>query len=413
MTELPLPISGPSAWFGPEVAGRTDWVEPLSPAEIVEIEGAGQRLTKAEVDWMTLRPQDFPLPGLEGRLSDIMDQVLEGRGFTLLHGLPVERWGQRLSAVAFLGLGLHWGNLRPQNRQGHLLGHVIDMGLSSQDPNTRIYQTKERQHFHTDSCDVVGLLCLLPARKGGLSSLVSSVTIFNEMRRRRPDLARVLFRPIETDRRRSPRQAKAVLLHSRFQLARGFVVDGLSSPLHRVGTRFPEVPPLTAEQVEALDLFNALANDPALNFCMELSRATSSSCTITRYCTTGPLSSIGRSPSVNGTCCVFGSPPRRPGLLLPFSPSGTARRSPANGAASSFPVCELPSRGPPKAEKGNLCRGDFNHGAPTWSYFWRGCRCPRLHLPRPGQLRLRTFRKRSNRSTLSQRPSGQKTTSAA
>src|SRR5947208_8125823 len=103
--------------------------------------------------------------------------------------------------MAFLGLGLHWGSLRSQNRQGHLLGHVRDLGLTSQDPNVRIYQTSERQNYHTDSCDVVGLLCLHPARSGGLSNLVSSVTIFNEMRRRRPELARVLFEPIETDRR--------------------------------------------------------------------------------------------------------------------------------------------------------------------------------------------------------------------
>src|SRR5947208_10765308 len=103
--------------------------------------------------------------------------------------------------MAFLGLGLHWGSLRSQNRQGHLLGHVRDLGLTSQDPNVRIYQTSERQHYHTDSCDVVALLCLHPARSGGLSSLVSSVTIFNELRRGRLDLARVLFDPIETDRR--------------------------------------------------------------------------------------------------------------------------------------------------------------------------------------------------------------------
>lgn len=116
--------------------------------------------------------------------------------------------------MAFLGLGLHWGNLRSQNRHGHLLGHVKDAGLSSQDPNVRVYQTRERQNFHTDSCDVVGLLCLHPARSGGLSSLVSSVTIFNEMRKHSPDLARVLFEPIETDRRGEVPAPETLLLHT-------------------------------------------------------------------------------------------------------------------------------------------------------------------------------------------------------
>jgi hypothetical protein len=201
MIELPPPIVGSSAWFGPEIAHRSDWIEPLSSTELAEIESASHQLAKREVDWQTLHHGDFPLPTLKPRLSRILHEVLEGRGFVLLRGIPVERWGRRLSAIAFLGLGLHWGNLRSQNKHGHLLGHVKDLGLSSQDPNVRIYQTRERQNFHTDSCDVVGLLCLRSARTGGLSSLVSSVTIFNEMRKHHPDLASVLFEPIETDRR--------------------------------------------------------------------------------------------------------------------------------------------------------------------------------------------------------------------
>jgi Taurine catabolism dioxygenase TauD, TfdA family len=271
MSELPPPISGASAWFGPDVTARTDWIEPLSPAEISEIEAASQRLIQAEIDWQNLRPEDFPLPTLERRLPRILDDVLEGRGFVLLRGLPVERWSRRLSAVAFLGLGAHWGNLRPQNRQGHLLGHVIDMGLSSQDPNVRIYQTRERQNFHTDSSDVVGLLCLHPAREGGLSSLVSSVTIFNEMRRRRPDLARVLFSPIETDRRGEVADGqKPFFCIPVFSWHAGLLSTVYHRPYIESARRFPEVLALTPEQVEALDLFDALANDPALQFCMEL-----------------------------------------------------------------------------------------------------------------------------------------------
>ena len=258
MTELPPAISGASAWFGPDVAARTDWIEPLSPAEISEIEAAGQRLMQSEIDWQTLRPEDFPLPTLERRLPGILDDVLEGRGFVLLRGLPVERWSRRLSAIAFLGLGLHWGNLRSQNRQGHLLGHVIDMGLSSQDPNVRIYQTRERQNFHTDSSDVVALLCLHPAREGGLSSLVSSVTIFNEMRKRRPDLARVLFAPIETDRRGEvPAGQKPFFCIPVFNWHAGLLSTVYHRPYIESARRFSEVPALTTEQIEALDLFDA------------------------------------------------------------------------------------------------------------------------------------------------------------
>lgn len=271
MTDLPPAIGDASAWYGPEVASRSDWIEELSPEELSEIERASRRLAEAPIDWQTLRPQDFPVPALTVRLSRILDDVLKGRGFALIRGLPVGEWGRRLSAIAFLGLGLHWGNLRSQNKYGHLLGHVKDLGLSSRDPNVRIYQTRERQNYHTDSCDVVGLLCLHPARAGGLSSLVSSVTIFNEMRKQRPELAQVLFDRIETDRRGEvgDRQEPYFSIPV-FNWHAGL----LSTVYHRnyieSARRFPAVPPLTASQIDALDLFDHLANDPALHFQMEL-----------------------------------------------------------------------------------------------------------------------------------------------
>lgn len=226
---------------------------------------------ETEIDWQTLRPDEFPLPSLKPRLCRILDDVLNGRGFVLLRGLPVERWGRRLSAVAFLGLGLHFGNLRSQNRYGHLLGHVKDLGLTSQDPNVRIYQTKERQNYHTDSCDVVGLLCLHPAKSGGLSSLVSSVTMFNEMRQRRPELARVLFERIETDRRGEiPAGAKPYFCIPVFNWYAGLLSTIYQRSYIESARRFPDVPPLSPQQIEALDFFDQLANDPALHFRMEL-----------------------------------------------------------------------------------------------------------------------------------------------
>jgi hypothetical protein len=271
MLELPPTIDGPSAWYGPDVAARTEWIEPLSSAELAEIESAGRQLAKKEVDWQTLNHGDFPLPTLKPRLARILHEVLEGRGFVLLRGFPVERWGRRLAAIAFLGLGLHWGHLRSQNKHGHLLGHVKDLGLSSHDPNVRIYQTRERQNYHTDSCDVVGLLCLHAARKGGLSSLVSSVSIFNEMRKQQPDLTRVLFERIETDRRGEvPPGRKPYFSIPVFNWHEGL----LTTIYHRTyidsARRFPDVPPLMAEQTAALDLFDRLSNDPTMNFQMEL-----------------------------------------------------------------------------------------------------------------------------------------------
>lgn len=99
------------------------------------------------------------------------------------------------------GIGAYLGRARSQNAQGHILGHVRNIGADPNDPTARIYQTSARQTFHTDSADVVGLLCLREAQEGGLSLLVSGETIANRMAETRPDLLALLFDPIATDRR--------------------------------------------------------------------------------------------------------------------------------------------------------------------------------------------------------------------
>src|SRR5262249_46259125 len=160
----------------------------LNPAEVDEVETAAKALADRQADIAAITPRDFPLPTLGPTLRHrVRDEVLGGRGFLLLRGLPVEGWSIRQAATAFFGLGSHLGSARSQNGKGHVLGHVQDLGFDVKDPNVRIYQTHEQQTFHTDSCDIVGLLCLKTAKSGGLSALVSSTTIFNEMRRRRPD----------------------------------------------------------------------------------------------------------------------------------------------------------------------------------------------------------------------------------
>ena len=267
---LPPEVRDRSAWYGTEVAERADWIHQLSEGEISEVENTIEQLQNQQ-HLTSITANDISLPTLGPRLQKLLDEALNGRGFVLIRGLPIERWTRRQAAIAFLAIGVQLGNLRMQNAQGHLLGHVRDLGRSSDDPNTRIYQTRERQTHHTDSCDVVGLLCLRAAKSGGLSSLVSSTTIFNEMRRRRPDLLKVLMEPIETDRRGEiPEGSKPYFTIPVFNYHDGLVSAIYQRQYIESARRFDGVPPLTAQQIEALDLLDQLANDPRLNLEMEL-----------------------------------------------------------------------------------------------------------------------------------------------
>ena len=268
---LPPEQTGAAAWYGPDLAQRTDWLMPLTAAEVVEIEAAVAPLASSDIDIAAITARSFPLPALGPKLkARVRDEVLSGRGFVLLRGLPVERWTIREAATAFFGLGAHLGSARSQNGKGHVLGHVQDVGLDPKDPNVRIYQTNARQTFHTDSSDIVGLLCLKTARSGGLSALVSSTTIFNEMRCRRPDLLELLFEPIATDRRGEvPAGAKPYFEIPVFSWHKGFLSAIYQRQYINSAQRFADVPRLTPRHIEALDLFDSLADDPQLHLFME------------------------------------------------------------------------------------------------------------------------------------------------
>lgn len=120
--------------------------------------------------------QDFPLPELGTTLADVQKEVVNGRGFALIKGLPVERYSSETVAMAYWGIGTYFGQTVSQNAKRHLLGHVKDIRHDPHNPLHRVYATNYHQPFHTDSCDIVGPLCVRPAKSGGLSSIVSSVT---------------------------------------------------------------------------------------------------------------------------------------------------------------------------------------------------------------------------------------------
>ncbi|MGZ6019547.1 MAG: TauD/TfdA family dioxygenase [Phenylobacterium sp.] len=259
-------IEGPAAWRAGDLKPGA-WTHQLSAAEVAEIEAAARALAASGAELAKVTAADFPLPGAGARLREVLlAEVLAGRGFAVIRGLDPSRLSRREQAAAFLGLGAHWGALRPQNAAGHVLGHVKDLGRSGDDPTARLYQTRERQTYHTDSCDVVGLMCLTPAKAGGRSSLVSSVAIHNAMRARAPALAEVLFEPIETDRRgeAAPGERQFFTIPV-FNWHAGRFAGIYQRQYIESARRFDGVAPLSATQTAALDLLDALAEDPAFH----------------------------------------------------------------------------------------------------------------------------------------------------
>jgi hypothetical protein len=273
MTAGRAPVSGKQCWVGSDLRNSEEWIRRLSAVEIAEIDDAVADVRERGIELADIRKECFPLPSLGPVLKDLSDEVQRGRGFVLLRGLPVDERPIESVAAAYLGIGSHLGTPVSQNAKGHLLGHVRDLGLSSKSPDTRLYQTTERQNFHTDTCDIVALLCLQTARSGGLSSLVSSMTLYNVMAERRPELLERLCTPLAIDRRGEvPEGKKPYYEMPVFNEHRSLLSVYYTRPYIQSAQRFLEARRLEPIDVEALDYFDTLANDSNLRLDMQLER---------------------------------------------------------------------------------------------------------------------------------------------
>jgi hypothetical protein len=265
----PGPITGPSAWRGEELRRSDAWMHTFTASELSELHRALARVHASALTLPEIGREDFPLPTLGPRLKTLRHELLHGRGFALLRGLPMERYALEDAAAIYWGIGAWFGRPRSQNARGHLLGHVRDVGYDLNDPNVRTYQTTKRQYYHTDSVDLVALLCVRKAKSGGLSSLVSSVTAYNELLSRRPDVLPTLFEPFHVDRRGEVPPGMAPWFSLPIFNWHGGVLTTIYVRRYiESAQRFPEAPRLTARQIEALDALDAVLEDPRVHLQM-------------------------------------------------------------------------------------------------------------------------------------------------
>jgi len=193
------PVSGPAVWSGASLAGDSSWIHRLSPAAIAEIDRALDRARALGLPWHRIGREHFPLPALDAELKAVAAELDDGRGFVQMKGLPVERYTLEEARMAYWGIASRLGQAISQNAAGDLIGDVRDHGVTMASGNVRGYQTRSASPFHTDECDLVGLLCWRPAKRGGRSLVVSAMTLYNEMLRRYPWYVALLYREYAFD----------------------------------------------------------------------------------------------------------------------------------------------------------------------------------------------------------------------
>ncbi|PYI05387.1 taurine catabolism dioxygenase TauD, TfdA family protein [Aspergillus sclerotiicarbonarius CBS 121057] len=278
--KFPSQITGPTVWRPEEYRDSPEkWTHRFTETEIEELSLAADEFLRAKIPMTGISKSNFPLPNLSARLHELRSDLLDGKGFILFKGFPVEKWGNHKSAIAYMGLGTYLGYFVSQNSRGHVLGHVKDLGEDpTQIDSVRIYRTNARQFFHADDSDIVGLLCIHRAREGGESDLVSSHHVYNVLANERPDVLKTLTEPIwyfdrkgETSKGQDDYIKTSVVYLERGDTPR--VYTKWDPYYVRSLTRFSDagiIPPLSSAQIEALEVLEATCNRVKLHMILEV-----------------------------------------------------------------------------------------------------------------------------------------------
>lgn len=134
----------------------------------------------------------------------------------------------------------------------------------------RGFQTNKALPYHTDGCDIFCLLCLTQGRKGGKTSIVSAVHVFNTILKTRPEVARTLQEPFHFDARGQRPDGKRCQVHPIYSYHAGRLFVLNKEPYILSAQRFEDVPRLTPKQKEALKVFRELTEQKGMSVELDL-----------------------------------------------------------------------------------------------------------------------------------------------
>jgi alpha-ketoglutarate-dependent taurine dioxygenase len=181
------------AWKAADLQNDTSWIYKFRDSDIAALDAALRRVQAENLSWGAFGKDQFDLGSLGTTLAEIDNQIRNGRGSALLRGFPVKNYSLDELKTIYWGLGVHMGQVISHNVAGDFVAAVTDLARKDDDPNRRNNTTSRMLDPHTDLADVVTLLCVEKAKEGGMSGLVSTAAIHNDIVRNHPEFLEALY----------------------------------------------------------------------------------------------------------------------------------------------------------------------------------------------------------------------------
>ena len=271
-TELISLAEGKALWTVSDIFRAGEYTHTLTAADCEELHAAVVSVVSKRLGPADLRENRFPLGDFGARLHELGKCLQTGRGFCVIKGIPIDRYSRYESELLVAGIGSQIGRLMAQNPKGEIVNHVCNTEyFGSERPNSRGFENGNALPFHSDPCDIVGLLCLSQGLSGGSSALVSTYAAHNLLARTHPEVLRVLYRPFYIDRHgEGPANALPYYATPVFMRYNGRLFSRFNPGYVLSAQRYVETPRLTTAELNAIEVFASLCEHDSLRLDMQL-----------------------------------------------------------------------------------------------------------------------------------------------
>jgi len=199
-------VAGKQAWRRADIR-RDDWFFPLTPDCLAELRAIGLdvRSNPRPVEQIDLAR--FTLTACRAFMRRVQTALDDGVRFAVVDRLPLDEMSDDEAKAMYWVLSSLLARPVQQKLTGTLVYDVHDTGKkATPGSGVRPDQTNMEQFFHNDNSynttqpEYVALLCVRPAKTGGVSQVISFYTLHNELLRAHTDVVPRLYQPFWFDR---------------------------------------------------------------------------------------------------------------------------------------------------------------------------------------------------------------------
>lgn len=254
------PVEGPMAWIGSDFASKEDLIVDLTPRHLEALREIFERTLDRERDDIVL--EDVRHPDLDDDLRrGVYEELMFGRGLVVVRGFPVDDYTIDELERIYWAVCWHIGYPVSNNSFGHRMVRVQEEILPNGVQPARGTKSRAELAMHNDAADVLGLLCVYQALRGGESQFASGPAAHNTILATRPDLLPILYRGFPHHRRSeqpddqpdvTPYDVPIFSTNARGEVCINFTYSSIAPALQTIGRE------LTAEETEAIEVLRGV-----------------------------------------------------------------------------------------------------------------------------------------------------------